>query len=257
MIKKKLGLLAGAVMLASGANAAIDAGDQNFGANGCAYDCWAGTDSDVVLFLHDSTDANGSFFVNLTALDATVTVDSLLAGAAPNVDIASTGVSVGNYDSWGIFATSNDLETSYYYARAGINLGVLTTDSDGLAGAVGGAEASTDAQRLTNDAWIGQINTALGGADFGAVGTADAADFNNDLGRPTNPGTELTAIGSTANLYFYGIQDLTPEGNYLAPIGANIDTTADYTQLVAGVNITGTVVSAVPVPAAAWLFGSA
>lgn len=255
MIKKKLGLLAASVLVASGAQAAFTDGSQSFGP-GCTYSCWAGTDSDVVFFAHDSSGTNGSYFVNLSALGG-ITVDSLIAGTSFNFDLATTGINLGNYDSWGMFATSNDLSTTYSYGRSGIAMGGIVTDSNALAGSTGGVESATDAVAGFNTQWFSQITAALGGADEGGVGTADPADFDNEAGRSPNPGTELTSLAGSANLYLYGILDTSPEAIY-TEVGAT-DSSVQYNLLLSNVSIANnfTAAAVIPVPAAAWLFGSA
>lgn len=258
MIKKKLGLLAASVLVASGANAAIDAGGQNFGANGCDFNCWAGTDSDVVFFAHDSSDVNGSYFANLTALsEGVITVDSILAGGAFSQDV---GADFSLYDTWGIFATSNDIQTTYSYQKAGVALGGILANSGAPVGGIGGAENTTDSTGGFNNAWIAEINAAVAGNE-GAVATGDAADFNNSIGRSANPGTNLVGLSDTANLFLFGILDTTPEGNFPGAAGVGIDELSAFHSLLAGVSVDGQYVginsAVIPVPAAAWLFGSA
>lgn len=269
MIKKQLGVLAGAVVLASSANAAFNTGGATLspGPNSCtasAYQCWQGTDGDLFFWAHDTNDVNGSYFYNLTANEG-ITAASVVAGTAFQTNIlAGSGLTnLTDYNRWGIAAASYEMETSYSYGQAGIAFGGIFATSGAPAGTVGQTEAGADSIAGSVNNWSGQINTALAGGDLGTVAAADPADLDND-GTRAAANFLGSAFGDIATVYLYGILDETPEGNY-APVGANNDTLTAFNPLGDGATLTVCQFcgelrfesAVIPVPAAAWLFGSA
>ena len=85
MIKKKLGLLAGSLLLASGSHAAITAGDND-------------TDSSVIIVLLNAT---GSFVV-----DAGVSSSDLLGGNGFQIDLTSVA-GFGTFGGFGFLPVAN------------------------------------------------------------------------------------------------------------------------------------------------------
>ena len=239
MIKKKLGVLAAAVAAVSSAHAAFDQGN-------------------AVLFAYDVTTDN-TYFVDLG-----VTGQNLVDATSVNLtDSGLAGFLSSNASAqWTVIASVNDTTSVGGPPAAGaslLNSGVVGSSSTGSA--VGTDGTTNGQQRDIMNAWLSDVQTAsAGSSSFGVLGTdpvsSDAARnggfFNNSL----------ISVGSSSALYY---SQANPADN----------TTLADANLVYQVGTTGTdlssaallssdgafsanlTVSAVPVPAAAWLFGSA
>lgn len=257
MIKKNLSILAAAVIAASGAHAGFDGATTTFDntpAECGGFSCFTGTDGDLFFWAHDSSDANGSFFYNLTDNNG-YTVDDLLAGTLLTVNVGDMSA----YDTWGIIGASNEITSSYGYQKAGIQLGAVVSNGGPITSLTGGAENIAEQAVTAVNNWAGEITAALGAADQGTVGTGDAADKNNSGVRVASY-FQGGAFGAQQDISFYGILDATPEPVF----DPNpFDETVQVTQIGAADLLAANVVgqqlqiTAVPVPAAAWLFGTA
>jgi len=236
MIKKKLGVLAAAVAAVSSAHAAFDEGN-------------------AVLFAFDSAD-NDTYFVDLG-----VSGQDLVNATSVNLtDSGLAGFLSSNAGAqWTVIASVNDT-TSVGGPPAGgaslLNSGVVGSSSTGSA--VGTDGTTNNGQRLTLNAWLSDVQAASGGlSSFGVEGdlpvSSDAARnggfFNNSL----------ISVGSTSALYYSQANpaDSTTfaDANLVTQVGTN---GADLSSALLSANGEFSAnVSAVPVPAAAWLFGSA
>jgi len=215
MIKKQLGLLAGSVMLASTASAAITLG------------------SDTIVVFNNGT---GGTYIELAPGS---TGDTLAGGAGFSIDLTSAVAAIGSVEGFAVFGL-NTAETTglasynydeFLYVAAGGGLvyaGSATAGSTNLAA----ANAIVDIQSYFDVANLG----------FNADGTAGDADGNGFANSYLQTGTSSIIFdeqqaptgGINSQLVEFGGTALTA-----AVVGGNFE------------------VSAVPVPAAAWLFGSA
>ena len=239
MIKKKLGVLAAAVAAASSAHAAFDQGN-------------------AVLFAYDSAD-NDTYFVDLG-----VSGQDLVDAAAVNLtDSGLAGFLSSNAGAqWTVIASVNDTTAVGGPPAAGaslLNSGVVGSSSTGSA--VGTDGTTNDGQRLTLNAWLSDVQTASGGlSSFGVAGTdpvsSDAARnggfFNNSL----------ISVGSSSALYYSQANPADSTTLADANLVYQVATTGTELSSAALLSSDGAFsanlnVSAVPVPAAAWLFGSA
>lgn len=217
MIKKQLGLLAGSVLVASSANAAITL-DGNT----------------VAVF---NTAGAGSYYQLIPGS----TGDSLEAGTGFSVDVsAATAALGGTIDSFALFAiNSNEFSAA---TAPGYNYTEFLYVSEG-GGLVFAGDTATSTTNLVAGNDINAIALALANADLGANGEGSTGDFDAIA---FNAGFLNTGISSVV----FNQQTLTGATN------AQIlgDNGVDFTSEITGGNF---VVTAVPVPAAAWLFGSA
>ena len=237
MIKKKLGVLAAAVAAVSSAHAAFDQGN-------------------AVLFAYDSAD-NDTYFVDLG-----VSGQDLVNATSVNLtDSGLAGFLSSNAGAqWTVIASVNDTASVGGPPAAGaslLNSGVVGSSSTGSA--VGTDGTTNDGQRLTLNAWLSDVQTASGGlSSFGVAGTdpvsSDAARnggfFNNSL----------ISVGSSSALYYS--QANPADSTTLADANVVTQVGTDGANLSAALlsdtgEFSANNVSAVPVPAAAWLFGSA
>ena len=237
MIKKKLGVLAAAVAAASTAQAAFEQGN-------------------AVLFAYDSAD-NDTYFVDLG-----VTGQDLVNEQTVNVSDAGLAsfLSSNAGAQWTVIASVNDTTPVGGPPAAGaslLNSGVVGSSSTGSA--VGTDGTTNDTQRETLNDWLALVQAAApaNSSSFGVAGTdpaaADAARnggfFNNSL----------ISVGSTSALFYS--QANPADGTTFAD--ANVvnqaGTAGTAAQSAASLTFQGTFTAntAVPVPAAAWLFGSA
>ena len=232
MIKKKLGVLAGAVLLASSAQAAFD--------------------TNAVLYAWDSAD-NDTYFVDLG-----VSAQAIVDGT--NVSLVDSGLEAflaANAGSqWTIIGSINDTDLVGGPPAAGQSLANSGVVSTSLSGSAVGTDGTTnDQQRIIMNDWLADIEAASGGSSsFGVAGTDPVAS-----GAARNGGfldDSLIAVGGTSGIYYS--QANPADGTTFAD--ANVVTQVG----VGGVNTTASAsafgeieVTAVPVPAAAWLFGSA
>ena len=237
MIKKKLGVLAAAVAAASSAHAAFDQGN-------------------AVLFAYDSAD-NDTYFVDLG-----VSGQDLVDQTGVNLtDSGLAGFLSSNAGAqWTVIASVNDA-TSVGGPPAGgaslLNSGVVGSSATGSA--VGTDGTTNDQQRSIMNAWLSDVQAASGGlSSFGVAGTdpvsSDAARnggfFNNSL----------ISVGSSSALYYSQANpaDSTTfaDANVVTQVGTDGAILSAALLSDTGV-FSANNVSAVPVPAAAWLFGSA
>jgi len=239
MINKKLGVLAAAVAAVSTAHAAFDEGN-------------------AVLFAYDSAD-NDTYFVDLG-----VTGQDLVNETS--VSVTDSGLasflSSNAGAQWTVIASVNDTTAVGGPPAAGaslLNSGVVGSSSTGSA--VGTDGTTNDQQRAIMNAWLADVQTASGGSSsFGVAGTdpvsADSARnggfFNNSL----------ISVGSTSALYYSQANpaDSTTlaDANVVSQVGT-AGTSAQSAALLSGSGefSANTGATVVPVPAAAWLFGSA
>jgi len=238
MIKKKLGVLAAAVAAASTAQAAFDQGN-------------------AVLFAYDSAD-NDTYFVDLG-----VTGQDLVNAQAVNVSDAGLGsfLSSNAGAQWTVIASVNDTTSVGGPPAPGaslLNSGVVGSSSTGSA--VGTDGTTNDTQRATLNDWLAQVQTAsAGSSSFGVAGTdpasADAARnggfFNNSL----------ISVGTTSALFYSQANpaDFTTlaDANVVTQVGTDGANLSAALLVADGTFSANASASAVPVPAAAWLFGSA
>jgi len=211
MIKKKLGLLAGSVMVATSANAAIDLGTE--GALAIFNTAGAGTFIQALGVSGTDLSTGTTFSIDVAAASAALggTIDSFaVLGLA---DATCTGLGCYNY-------------TELLYVSGGGGL-VYTA----------GATASTTNLAAFNA--VGNLQAYLNNANFGAngegsLGDADANGFAN-----------LYLASGTASIGF-NLQNAGTSGS------------STYSTVGEDAGFQGsTFTNAVPVPAAAWLFGSA
>jgi len=242
MIKKKLGVLAAAVAAVSSAHAAFDEGNAVL----FAYD----TASDNTYFV--DLGVTGQDLVNATSVNLT---DSGLAGFLSNNTAAQ----------WTVIASVNDTAVVGGPPAIGVSLlnsGVVGSSSTGSA--VGTDGTTNDQQRAIMNAWLSDVQAAsIAEGNLSSFGVDGSNPVSSDLSR--NAGyfnDSLISVGSSSALYY---SQANPADN----------TTLADANLVYQVGTTGTdlssaallssdgafsanlTVSAVPVPAAAWLFGSA
>lgn len=233
MIKKKLGVLAAAVAVASTANAAFDTGN-------------------AVLYAY--ADNDDSYFVDLG-----VTGQDLVNGAT--VDISDSGLaaflSTNAGAQWSVIASVNDTASvggppSNTASLA--NSGVVSTSTSGSAVASSGSD--NEVQRNTMNAWLADVQAAAGGSSsFFLAGTDPASADPARNGGFLND--SLIAVGSASDLFY--AQANPSDG---ASIADNVVTNGVGTLGAASASLAsnGDIdinVNPVPVPAAAWLFGSA
>lgn len=239
MIKKKLGVLAGAVLLASSAHAAFDQGN-------------------AVLFAYDAAD-DDTYFVDLG-----VTGQDLVNSAT--VDLTDGGLATFLANNagaqWTIIASVNDATEVGGPPAIGAsfaNSGVVSTS---LSGAPVGIDGTTnDQQRLIMNDWLSDVQAAAAGSSsFGVAGTdpvsADAARNGGFLNN------SLIAVGGSAAIFYS--QANPADGSLISDqnITSQVGTAGTVAQSGASVGPDGLVqvnvgAAVVPVPAAAWLFGSA
>lgn len=261
MIKKKLGLLAASVMVASGAQAAMQSG--------------GGNDSSVILALTDFSGAGGSYLIDLTQ-QAGVTQDQLQGGNGFVYGLSASAQAfvAGSTDlRWAMFAISGQEGPyvgytttasggyNYFYDNVDPDFGIVYTSDNTPLGV--GANVTLRNQAVALNDWINAMNLAgIGGT--GEIAVANGAPADGDT-----PARE-TAVGG---LFSTGLAQLFYEQTQAIPNNA---AGATDPTLVNAITITGpsgafqgadllpgafAVTSlggpVVPVPAAAWLFGSA
>ena len=233
MIKKKLGVLAAAVAAVSSAHAAFDQGN-------------------AVLFAYDVTTDN-TYFVDLG-----VTGQNLVNATSVNLtDSGLAGFLSSNASAqWTVIASVNDTTSvggPPAFGASLLNSGVVGSSATGSA--VGTDGTTNGQQRDTMNAWLSDVKTAsAGSSSFGVLGTdpvsSDAARnggfFNNSL----------ISVGSTSALFYSQANPADSatlaEANVVSQVGT--DGAIFSALLTSDGNFTA---NAVPVPAAAWLFGSA
>jgi hypothetical protein len=239
MIKKQLGVLAAAVVAASSANAAFQVGD-------------------AMLYAWNPTNDN-TYFVDLgvtgTDLKNSATVDFTDSGLA-------SWLGTNSGAAWTIVGSINDTSAVGGPPAIGpsyVNSGVVSTASTGSSAFTTGAAADTG--RNTLNGWMDEIFTAsLGDSSFSVLGANPASADSARNGAFFN-GAQI-AVDSTSSL-FYGQADpsdgaLLSEAASVSQVGTGGDPQQSAALLGSDGSISANVdASAVPVPAAAWLFGSA
>jgi len=229
MIKKQLSVLAGSVLVAAGANAAIVGGAS-------------GVDSSAILVLN--TAGQGSY-----VYDTGITAGDLASGTGFSIDI-SAGIAAlgGSVDAFAVFGTLGGTSNVYSYAAGynyvDVNGGVVYTST-----APSADQVNLSLLNNTN-AVRDYINSVAAGGLFadGNPGDLDAEVINSVFGL-------LTGSGLVANVYTQTLlagEDATGSTQLVeitSPAGSQLGAYLD--------GPTGNATSAVPVPAAAWLFGSA
>ncbi len=230
MIKKKLGVLAAAVAVASTANAAFEEGN-------------------AVLYAWDSAD-NDTYFVDLGAQDFG-TNGAFIGTDAGLASWLGSQTSV----SWSVVQTVNDTTPVGGPPAPGqslLNSGIVSTSTDGAS--VGTDGTTNGQQQDTLNAWLAQVQAASGGStSFSVAGTDPeaASSERNGLGF----GSSMIALDATSDLF--DSQANPADGATLADANVVTAVGAQGT-LSASLSASGDIkVNAVPVPAAAWLFGSA
>ena len=235
-MKKQLSILAGSVLLASSANAAITPAniDTSFGG--------VSTGSSAILVLLSGA---GSY-----VFDTGISADDLSSGTGFSLDVSSALGDLGSIDHYAVIGitsgvTSFDYDPGVYdYVDAG--LGVVYAGSAAGTVTPNGSNLNTYLNNLAN-----YITTVQAGGFF-ANGLA--GDFDEE---PNVLGTQIIASGLTGSVFW---QQSGPSRG-AAPTQGEVTITAPLG--LEGVNLTGTQFTVeaagtvIPVPAAAWLFGSA
>jgi hypothetical protein len=219
MINKKIGVLAAAVMVASTAQASFESNSQVF----IAVD--AVSSDTYVLDLGAAGSAFDEATTGLTFANYSWTVVGGSVGSAGNEIAGPPAGNTGTYQG---------------YSDEGIYSLGATEDNKAVTIRTNGNVASKVAAYNT---WLGQISTAASGANFVVISNGVQGDYTDGLQAEYNAGRMQTGVGSS-DLGFIG---QVAGSNTLSSI-----VTADKS-----VSFDGSSVSAVPVPAAAWLFGSA
>ena len=233
MIKKQLGVLAAAVAVASSANAAFDQGD-------------------AMLYAWNSANDN-TYFVDLG-----VTGQDLKAGVAVNITDSGLATWLGSNTgaTWSIFASVNEAAqvagppaTASYQDR-----GVVGSSLSGTY--IGSTGASSETARGTLNDWVATLSG--GSASFGVDGI-DPRAANVDRNGALFADSQIS-IGQASALFYGQASPVDNDGLSSASVTNQVGTAGSPSQSAALLTSDGSIsanVSAVPVPAAAWLFGSA
>ena len=233
MIKKQLGVLAAAVAAVSSAHAYFEQGD-------------------AMLYAHAPN--NATYFVDLG-----VTGQDLVNGVEINITDAGLAAWLsgdGAGATWSIVASVNDTATvAGPPAEASlVNNGVVAASSSGSFPHADGTAATGAANGL--NAWMADLQGSLesfsvDGTDPRAADSArNGAYFNN----------AQLSVGSAASLYYGQASPVDNDTLGSPALVTQVATAGDLSQSAALLTSDGVItanVSAVPVPAAAWLFGSA
>jgi len=218
MIKKQLGLLAGSVLVASSANAAITL-DGNA----------------VAVF---NTAGAGSYY---QLVGGGNTGDSLEAGTGFSIDVtAATAALGGTIDSFALFAINSNEFSAASFPGYNYTEFQYVSEGGGLVFA-GDTASSTTNLKAGND--INAVALAFANADLGFNGEGSTGDFDAIAFNADFLNTGVSGV-------VFNQQTLTGATNAQLLGSGGVDFTSEIT----GGNF---VVTAVPVPAAAWLFGSA
>lgn len=232
MINKKLGLLAAAVLTASGAQASFDANTVAFVAVNAAGDTYVADLGSASEFA-SAMSGGSSLSVDPSALGSyTWTIYG--ANQTSNVLAAPPGGAPGltTYQDTGVITTSG----------SGVVPNAATPNNNALYSTGTGGDLGT----VTS--WLAAVSSLSAGAisnTFLASNPADASGLFT--AQNSHQGTSAMQTGSSADVStIYQSTDLNGVG------GGSPDVA-----LLSSVIFDGSSVSAVPVPAAAWLFGSA
>ena len=222
MIKKHLGLLAGSVMVASSANAAITL-DGNA----------------LAVF---NTAGAGSYY----QLVAGATGDSLEAGTGFSVDVsAATAALGGTIDSFAMFALNSPEFSAASYPGYNYTEFLYVSEGGGLVYA-GDTATSTTNLAAVNEVF--GINAFLAYANLGFNGEGSLGDFDSIAYV-----AKYLDFGVASGGYFDGSFTFgTTVGDY--PHGP---TFVFNQQTLTGATNAQIIGGAIPIPTTAWLFGSA
>lgn len=236
---KQLSVLAGAVIAASSSQAAFDQGN-------------------AVLFAYNGSNDN-TYFVDLG-----VSGQDLVDAASVNVtDSGLAGFLSSNAGAqWTVIASVNDTTSVGGPPAAGqslANSGVVSSSSTGSA--VGTDGTTNGQQRDIMNAWLADVQAASGGsASFGVDGTDPVSSDSARNGGFFN--NSLISVGSTSALFYSQANPADGTTFADANVVSQVGTAGDAAQSAASLAADGsfsanTGAAVVPVPAAAWLFGSA
>ena len=214
-------------------------------------------EGNAVLFAFDSAD-NDTYFVDLG-----VSGQDLVNATSVNLtDSGLAGFLSSNAGAqWTVIASVNDT-TSVGGPPAGgaslLNSGVVGSSSTGSA--VGTDGTTNDQQRAIMNAWLSDVQAASGGlSSFGVAGTDPVSSDNARNGGFFN--NSLISVGSSSALYYSQANpaDSTTfaDANVVSQVGTTGTDLSSAALLTDLGEFSANNVSAVPVPAAAWLFGSA
>ena len=224
MIKKQLGLLAGSVMVAATSNAAITVDGNS-----------------LAVF---STAGAGSYY----QLVAGSTGDLLASGTGFSVDISAAASALGGtIDSFALFAINSSELTTTAGTAPGYNYTEFQYVSEG-GGLVYAGDTATSTTNLAAGNAINTVNAILSNANLGFNGEGTLGDFDSFAQVAFYLNSGVTSV-------IFNEQTTTSDAT-----NAQLITLSSPTSTVDGVGIEGSnlvATSAVPVPAAAWLFGSA
>ena len=250
-LNKKISVLAGAVLAASSSQAAFDQGN-------------------AVLFAYNGSNDN-TYFVDL-GISGQDLVDT------PSVHVTNSGLagflSSNAGAQWTVIASVNDTTRvggPPAYGQSLMNSGVVSTSLTGSA--VGSSSNDALVQRDIMNAWLADVQAASGGnASFLVAGTDPVSSDNARNGGFFN--NSLISVGYDSSLYYSQANPSVSANLADALVVSQVGTTECAAQSV-GISAQHTfqcgisdyratlfsdgtfVASAVPVPAAAWLFGSA
>jgi len=239
MIKKKLGVLAAAVAAVSSAHAAFDQGN-------------------AVLYAYES-DSENTYFVDLgvTAQDLANSV---------SVDITDSGLSSwlssNTGATWPVVGTINDstlVGGPPAVGKSYANNGIIGTSLS--ASAVKSQTAQNLQQQETLNDWLDAVAVEANGATSVAIagGTANASNTPRENGFFNS---SAIGLGTAAALYYNQAAnadgDTTAADTVFSQIGTGGTPSQSSAILTADGSFSANLdTTAVPVPAAAWLFGSA
>jgi len=222
MINKKLSILAGAVLAASSAQAAFDSNSQVF----IAVD-----------------DASGDTYV----------LDLGAAGSAFNE--ATTGLTFSSY-KWTVVGGStgtagNELASPPGNFQAYSDEGIYSLGAtDGNTSVNVATNNNVSAKASSFQSWLSTVQTAAGTANYVVIDDGLAGDYTAGEQADYNTGRMLDDTNTST------IGDLAFSLGYIGH-SADGGTGARVVTASTDFDFDGSTVSAVPVPAAAWLFGSA
>ena len=208
-------------------------------------------EGNAVLYAWDSAD-NDTYFVDLGAIDLSDGSGSYTGTDAGLAAWLGAQTSV----SWSIVQTVNDTTPVGGPPAPGqslLNSGIVSTSTDGSA--VGTDGTTNGQQQDTLNAWLAQVQAASGGStSFSVAGTdPEAAGAARNGG---GFGNSMIALDASSGLFYS--QAATADGSTLADANEVNALTQTDGPVTASLTASGDInVSAVPVPAAAWLFGSA
>lgn len=245
MIKKKLVLLASSILLASQAHTAIVAG-------GSAQFVGDGDPSSLVLGLVNS-DAFGPQFATYW-IELEPNADSVINGGNFSFNLSSAAASflTNEADSWFMFANYHEPgpfvsdSSNSIYGYFGDNVGTVYADTTPEGGKAVASAVINDQRVLRN------ILLAVEGEDEVAVYAGTLGDFSG-FGRLAFSGI-TNGLDEVAGIYY---SQTNPIERALTPIETQIMSAQGGELSGWFEGTTFNVGSPVPVPATAWLFGSA